>query len=559
MPLSDITRSGIKSALEEFHRIGLDAMLDKYGGSLSTEWFVQVANWVYDPQLLLRGAHVSQGLGPLLPSGPESSASAESKRHLQKLGYPNVGRLEGNTSNLASPRATEPLMRWLVGAASNRKTLTYGEAAARLQRECGFTRVLPARIGVPGGEMQSRIRALDPEAPLLNVLLVRASGARDEIGMPGDGARELLLERFPDEDRLRNRNVRKEHPELWSRLARVVTEEVYNYHGWERLHSRLYRDYVPDPSYIPAVLGSGAGGSGQGGTRGTDNERATTAEELQMSGDVGVVEQDRHDDDHRKNISNTPGRTPPSAKMIGEFLRDHWPWVASLIYVYVTYVGMVQSYLYYGQHGINIFDFAELNDFLLAAFREPQSLIVLLLVLPLSVLYVGLLHVSFLYAHKFRQRRRHGSTHSPPFQRISVTTRTAFWVVPLLVALILPFFFSLDTIRSYPISDSGIIKNPRANFNVLFGTPKGPEPVGDWVDNLVFLGTTDKFVFFLCDAVLDSDQNRVYIAPVESIRLMERASQSAWPSKAAPVVKDGSKPNQRVKCDPPQVSLDLPN
>ena len=319
MPLADITNSGLDSALDEFHRIGLDAMLAKYSGSPSTEWFVQLGNWVYDPHLLLRAAHVSQGLGPLPSSGPKTLTSAQSTCHLEKLGCDLVGRLTGSTSNLASSRATEPLMRWLIGAARNRTTVAYGEAAARLHRECGFPRVIPQRMAIPATEMQSQIRALDPKAPLLPLLLVRASGGRYEIGMPGNGACQFLLARFPDEELLRNMNVRKEHPGLWSHLVHVATEEVYTYLAWECLYSRLYGYYVADPSYAPLVKETDTVANGPEGSGATDDEGPTTHEEPMQNADVHGPIQAINGEDHRKNSSNVYGRNTVNAKVLGDF------------------------------------------------------------------------------------------------------------------------------------------------------------------------------------------------------------------------------------------------
>ena len=65
MPLRDITREGVESAIREFDRIGLDGMLRKYGGGRSTRWYIVKK---YDQKLVLRAAHELQGLGRL-PSG----------------------------------------------------------------------------------------------------------------------------------------------------------------------------------------------------------------------------------------------------------------------------------------------------------------------------------------------------------------------------------------------------------------------------------------------------------------------------------------------------------
>ena len=60
------------------------------------------------------------------------------------------------------------------------------------------------------------------------------------------------------------------------------------------------------------------------------------------------------------------------------FLKENWKWAAPLFYIYVTIIGMVQSWLQFRVFGINVFEFSEINDFLLVAVREPLSFLVIL-------------------------------------------------------------------------------------------------------------------------------------------------------------------------------------
>ena len=71
--------------------------------------------------------------------------------------------------------------------------------------------------------------------------------------------------------------------------------------------------------------------------------------------------------------------------------KDHWTWFTSFVYIYVSVVGMVDAWKHFNAFGINVFEFAEINDFLLAAFREPQSFLVILLLIVLGLVYFVLL------------------------------------------------------------------------------------------------------------------------------------------------------------------------
>ena len=82
MAVKDVTMAGVETALEEFRRIGLDAMLENYGGRPSTRWYVEVGSRQYDQKVLVRAAHVRQGLGELPPRGPGRFNAGQAKYYL---------------------------------------------------------------------------------------------------------------------------------------------------------------------------------------------------------------------------------------------------------------------------------------------------------------------------------------------------------------------------------------------------------------------------------------------------------------------------------------------
>ena len=166
-------------------------------------------------------------------------------------------KLSPTIENLRGPSALKPLARWLIGAARRSTTLTYGEAASRLENECGFSRFGRAgRAGWTAGALQDAIHEHDPSAPLLNVLLVQKG-----TGLPGSGSREFLAARYPH--RLGKKGVHTAYPELWARYARLAIAEAHRYDGWEVLYEQLFGAYVPDPFYAPRKR-TGGGGGGEG-------------------------------------------------------------------------------------------------------------------------------------------------------------------------------------------------------------------------------------------------------------------------------------------------------
>jgi len=68
------------------------------------------------------------------------------------------------------------------------------------------------------------------------------------------------------------------------------------------------------------------------------------------------------------------------------FFREHPAIVGTLLYLQVNAVGVIFSWVLFRNFGINVFDFAEANDFLLAAFREPYSLLSAIGILAYAIL-----------------------------------------------------------------------------------------------------------------------------------------------------------------------------
>lgn len=256
MAVKDVTADGVEAAIEEFHRTGLEAMLEKYGGGPSTKWYLEVGSARYDQKLVVRAAHVLEGLGPLPPLVPGDFTAGHSRHRLERLRYRVVPKLSQTDENLEGPSAIEPLARWLIGAAGRDTTIAYGDAASRLEKECGFSPVFPAlRMGKTAAALQHAIHARDPSAPLLNVLLVGKG-----TGLPGSGAQDFLVARFPEESRLGENDADAVHPEVWARYARLAIEEAHRYDGWETLYEQLFGPCVPDPFYHPRRRAGGGEG-----------------------------------------------------------------------------------------------------------------------------------------------------------------------------------------------------------------------------------------------------------------------------------------------------------
>lgn len=145
--------------------------------------------------------------------------------------------LAQTNASLMSDDATMAMMRWLVAAALDNSFLTYGEAKQRLEQEVNFERLARAgRTGLTAGTMIDRLLAVEPTAPLLNVLLVERA-----TELPSDGAGGYLAQRFK-QPRLRHENAKNRYPHLWRRTFDQAAGQVYSTseQEWQRLFQAAF-------------------------------------------------------------------------------------------------------------------------------------------------------------------------------------------------------------------------------------------------------------------------------------------------------------------------------
>lgn len=134
-----------------------------------------------------------------------------------------------------------PAMRWLIAVALNNSSITYGGLKRLLESEAGFSPIFPTRIGWVAGALMETIHAVEPDAPLINALVV--SQADD---MPSRGAGEFMAARFGDR-RLAAPNYKKLHPVSWERQFNRAASEVYGYSAedWARLYRQVFGEALP--------------------------------------------------------------------------------------------------------------------------------------------------------------------------------------------------------------------------------------------------------------------------------------------------------------------------
>jgi hypothetical protein len=204
-------------------------------------------------------------------------------------------------------------------------------------------------------------------------------------------------------------------------------------------------------------------------------------------------------------------------KSILVFMRDHWALVASTGYLYLSVIGMSQAYFFFHAFEINIFEFSELNDFALAAFKEPKTLLYGLGM----VAYVGLAALMAQVLIKIREKRKSESESESSILNSNILTMQmkamSFMVIPalLLVPIFLPNLLNNsynDEWKSGYISDAKNHVEIKLRVSSVHNLPDGQ------INNLSMLGTTDKFTFFY-----SISEKKVIIVPIANVLYVQHS------------------------------------
>ena len=264
----------------------------------------------------------------------------------------------------------------------------------------------------------------------------------------------------------------------------------------------------------------------------------------------------------------TEGDKKVDGKKIGttltKWIRDNWVWAAPLTYIYFTMVGMFQSWFQFNAFGINVFDFSELNDFLLAAFREPKSFLFILGL----IVYLGLLLLSKravqLILKKCGEKGTPAHVRDIPVKLVKIVMLLAF----VSLVLFAPYYIPNKLNNDYDLTwRNDFINENKRNVKVFIKDLETNGKKNEWIENLAFIGTTEKFLFFV-----NKSTAKVIISPVANVvqieHIDESSTQPPLPEPPAGIVDESanqphnsqtSGPENNVGNDNKVVVINLPD
>jgi hypothetical protein len=174
-------------------------------------------------------------------------------------------------------------------------------------------------------------------------------------------------------------------------------------------------------------------------------------------------------------------------KWLNPIFREHPALLVSAFYVAASTIGMFYSWAYLSRFGINVFNYAQLSDFLLASLKEPSTW---------ALVFLAAVLVLLDNASSRRQEKR------GPRKWLAWYGSPRYRFVNNFAAIAMVLLF----IHSYALAQARDTKSGEAKLvDVVFAE-------GGAAKSSALIGTTGQFVF-----LYDAKAERVDIHPIESI------------------------------------------
>lgn len=194
--------------------------------------------------------------------------------------------------------------------------------------------------------------------------------------------------------------------------------------------------------------------------------------------------------------------------------REHPTLLLTLIYVALTAIGLIYDWWFFRYFRINILDYSETSDFLLAAIRRP--LVILLCLLPLVILAMG---------RQIRRWARQKSNRYDQFVKRSTVLRIANPGLTIASYGLFVFIYAVLFMQLYAAFVAKRVKSGHGlQVTVERTTGLNPE------EKPILLGTTSKYVFLYYRGRKETEivpVGAVSRVTVDSRRRREREADSA--------------------------------
>jgi len=178
---------------------------------------------------------------------------------------------------------------------------------------------------------------------------------------------------------------------------------------------------------------------------------------------------------------------------------EHPTLVITLCYFLVTLIGVIHSFYFYREFGINILKFADLSDFLLAAIIEPVSIIIFLGVV---AFFLIAFFADFWLRNKFKG-----------YGRWMKNKAAASYTDPVIFVVIVAVFVFVY-VRNFAVNNADEVKSGIFDeYTVRF------LDAGEMEEQqvLALLGSSNRFSYYF-----DYEDSSALVVPSENIAFMQK-------------------------------------
>lgn len=179
------------------------------------------------------------------------------------------------------------------------------------------------------------------------------------------------------------------------------------------------------------------------------------------------------------------------------FFKEHPTMLLTFCYLIITIIGVLYSYFFYKEFGINIIKFADLSDFLLASILEPKSVLIFIsLIIVTSIFY----WLDLLLRKKYKG---YGNFVEKKFK--------SKYTDPIGYVLILVFYTTV-IVHHIAVNNAEEVKAGETDDFLVRISDPGAHQVEK---NFALLGSSSRYVY-----LFDNERSEAQVIPVENVSFM---------------------------------------
>jgi len=177
--------------------------------------------------------------------------------------------------------------------------------------------------------------------------------------------------------------------------------------------------------------------------------------------------------------------------------REHPTMLLTLCYFIITIIGVLYSYFFYKEFGINIIKFADLSDFLLASILEPKSVIIFISLIVTTYIFYWF---DLLLRKKYKG---YGSFVEKKFKS-KYTDPVGYFIILIVYTTLL--------VQHVAILNAAKIKSGNSDDFLVRISDPGDHQVEN---KLALLGSSSRYLY-----LYNNEKSQAQVIPVENVSFM---------------------------------------